>query len=154
MSKNLKDGRIELRISEKEKEMICKKSSELNISNSEYILQCIRKNKIITLQGVDEVIRQLYKIGSNINQIAAKANSISYISQSDVNKTKDYVVKVFKIVERFIDENNKHINREIQNELTEEQKFELILEKLSYIELMLGSEKEDDILCDYKNDKK
>lgn len=152
MSEKLKTSRMYVRVNDKEKEIITEKAAELNISRCEYILQCIRKNKIITLQGVDEVIRQLYKIGSNINQIAAKANSISYISQSDVDKTKEYVVKVFKIVEKFIDENNKHINREIQNELTEEQKFELILEKLSYIELMLGSEKEDGILCDDKND--
>lgn len=152
MSEKSKTSRMYVRVNDKEKEIITEKAGELNISRSEYILQCIRKNKIITLQGVDEVIRQLYKIGSNINQIAAKANSISYISQSDVDKTKEYVVKVFKIVEKFIDKNNKHINRKIQNELTEEQKFELILEKLSYIELMIGSEKEDGILCDDKND--
>ncbi len=151
MSEKSKTSRMYVRVNDKEKTIISQKAAELNISRCEYILQCIRKNKIITLQGIDEVIRHLYKIGTNINQIAAKANSISYISQAEVTKTKDYLVKIFKLIEKFIDENNKLINREMQEELSEEQKFELILNKLSYIELMLGSEKEDGILQDNNN---
>ncbi len=138
MSK-LKDGRIELRISEKEKEQITEKSSILNISNSEYILQCVRKNKIIQLHGIDRIIKQLFKIGTNINQIAGKANSINYISQAEVTETKNYMAEIFKLIEKFINENNQHINLELQNDLTEEQKFELILRKLDKIELILGS---------------
>ena len=80
MSDLIKNERIELRVSINEKKLISKKASELNISNSAYILQCVRQNRIITLDGVKDVVRQLYKIGANINQIAAKANSINYLS--------------------------------------------------------------------------
>ncbi len=139
MSENLKTSRMYVRLSETDKRRITQKAKELKMSRSEYILQCVRKNKIIQLQGIDRIIKQLFKIGTNINQIAGKANSINYISQAEVTETKNYMAEIFKLIEKFINENNQHINLELQNDLTEEQKFELILRKLDKIELILGS---------------
>lgn len=138
MSDLIKNERIELRVSKNEKKLISKKASELNISNSAYILQCVRQNRIITLDGVKDVVRQLYKIGANINQIAAKANSINYISKDEIKKTQDLLTSVFRIVDKFIVENNKHIIEEIQSNLTTDQKFELLLEKMRNIEFNVG----------------
>ena len=138
MSDLIKNERIELRVSINEKKLISKKASELNISNSAYILQCVRQNRIITLDGVKDVVRQLYKIGANINQIAAKANSINYISKDEIKKTQDLLTSVFKIIDKFIVENNKHIIEELQSNLTTEQKFELLLEKVRNIEFNVG----------------
>ena len=138
MSDLIKNERIELRVSINEKKLISKKASELNISNSAYILQCVRQNRIITLDGVKDVVRQLYKIGANINQIAAKANSINYISKDEIKKTKDLLTSVFRIIDKFIVDNNKHIIEEIQSNLTTDQKFELLLEKVRNIEFSVG----------------
>lgn len=138
MSDLIKNERIELRVSKNEKKLISKKASELNISNSAYILQCVRQNRIVTLDGVKDVFRQLYKIGANINQIAAKANSINYISKDEIKKTQDLLTSVFKIIDKFIVENNKHIIEELQSNLTTEQKFELLLEKVRNIEFNMG----------------
>lgn len=138
MSDLIKNERIELRVSKNEKKLISKKASELNISNSAYILQCVRQNRIVALDGVKDVVRQLYKIGANINQIAAKANSINYISKDEIKKTQDLLTSVFKIIDKFIVENNKHIIEELQSNLTTEQKFELLLEKVRNIEFNMG----------------
>ncbi len=138
MSDLIKNERIELRVSKNEKKLISKKSSELNISNSAYILQCVRQNRIVTLNGVKDVVRQLYKIGTNVNQIATKANSINYISKDEIKKTQDLLTSVFKIIDKFIVENNKHIIEELQSNLTTEQKFELLLEKVRNIEFSVG----------------
>lgn len=138
MSDLIKNERIELRVSKNEKKLISKKASELNISNSAYILQCVRQNRIVTLNGVKDVVRQLYKIGTNVNQIATKANSINYISKDEVKKTQDLLTSVFKIIDKFIVENNKHIIEELQSNLTTEQKFELLLEKVRNIEFSVG----------------
>lgn len=136
MSDLIKNERIELRVSINEKKLISKKASELNISNSAYILQCVRQNRIITLDGVRDVVRQLYKIGANINQIAAKANSINYISKDEIKKTQDLLTSVFRIIDKFIVDNNKHIIEELQSNLTTDQKFELLLEKFETLNLM------------------
>lgn len=138
MSDLIKNERIELRVSINEKKLISKKASELNISNSAYILQCVRQNRIITLDGVRDVVRQLYKIGANINQIAAKANSINYISKDEIKKTQDLLTSVFRIIDKFIVDNNKHIIEELQSNLTTDQKFELLLEKIRNIEFNVG----------------
>lgn len=138
MSDLIKNERIELRVSINEKKLISKKASELNISNSAYILQCVRQNRIITLDGVKDVVRQLYKIGANINQIAAKANSINYISKDEIKKTQDLLTSVFRIIDKFIVDNNKHIIEELQSNLTTDQKFELLLEKMRNIEFNVG----------------
>lgn len=138
MSDLIKNERIELRVSKNEKKLISKKASELNISNSAYILQCVRQNRIITLDGVKDVVRQLYKIGANINQIAAKANSINYISKDEIKKTQDLLTSVFRIIDKFIVDNNKHIIEELQSNLTTDQKFELLLEKMRNIEFNVG----------------
>lgn len=138
MSDLIKNERIELRVSKNEKKLISKKSSELNISNSAYILQCVRQNRIVTLNGVKDVVLQLYKIGTNVNQIATKANSINYISKDEIKKTQDLLTSVFKIIDKFIVENNKHIIEELQSNLTTEQKFELLLEKVRNIEFSVG----------------
>lgn len=138
MSDLIKNERIELRVSKNEKKLISKKASELNISNSAYILQCVRQNRIVTLNGVKDVVRQLYKIGTNVNQIATKANSINYISKDEVKKTQDLLTSVFKIIDKFIVENNKHIIDELQSNLTTDQKFELLLEKVRNIEFSVG----------------
>lgn len=138
MSDLIKNERIELRVSKNEKKLISKKASELNISNSAYILQCVRQNRIVTLNGVKDVVRQLYKIGTNVNQIATKANSINYISKDEIKKTQDLLTSVFKIIDKFIIENNKHIIEELQSNLTTEQKFELLLEKVRNIEFSVG----------------
>lgn len=138
MSDLIKNERIELRVSKNEKKLISKKASELNISNSAYILQCVRQNRIVTLNGVKDVVRQLYKIGTNVNQIATKANSINYISKDEIKKTQDLLTSMFKIIDKFIVENNKHIIEELQSNLTTEQKFELLLEKVRNIEFSVG----------------
>ena len=138
MSDLIKNERIELRVSKNEKKLISKKASELNISNSAYILQCVRQNRIVTLNGVKDVVRQLYKIGTNVNQIATKANSINYISKDEIKKTQDLLTSMFKIIDKFIIENNKHIIEELQSNLTTEQKFELLLEKVRNIEFSVG----------------
>ena len=138
MSDLIKNERIELRVSINEKKLISKKASKLNISNSAYILQCVRQNRIITLDGVKDVVRQLYKIGANINQIAAKANSINYISKDEIKKTQDLLTSVFRIIDKFIVDNNKHIIEELQSNLTTDQKFELLLEKMRNIEFNVG----------------
>ena len=138
MSDLIKNERIELRVSINEKKLISKKASELNISNSAYIFQCVRQNRIITLDGVKDVVRQLYKIGANINQIAAKANSINYISKDEIKKTQDLLTSVFRIIDKFIVDNNKHIIEELQSNLTTDQKFELLLEKMRNIEFNVG----------------
>lgn len=138
MSDKNKNIKIYIRVTEKEKEKISRIAEENNMSRSAYILQCVRQNRIVNLNGVKDIVHQLYKIGVNINQIASKANSISYISNDEVKKTQELLTIIFRIVDKFIVENNKHINEELQSNLTTDQKFELLITKINSLENEVG----------------
>lgn len=138
MDELVKDTRLELRLTNSDKKLITDKAKEYNMSTSAYILQCVHKNRIINLNGIKDVVHQLYKIGVNINQIASKANSISYISNDEVKKTQELLTIIFRIVDKFIVENNKHINEELQSNLTTDQKFELLITKINSLENEVG----------------
>lgn len=128
MSDKNKNIKIYIRVTEKEKEKISRIAEENNMSRSAYILQCVRQNRIVNLNGVKDIVHQLLKIGANINQIATKANSINYISKDEVKKIQDIQINIFKMIDKFIIE-------ELQNNLNTDQKFELILSKIRNLEI-------------------
>lgn len=134
MSSKIKTERIELRVSKYENAQISKKAKELGLSKSEYILRCLRNKKVISIDGIDDILRQLMKIGVNVNQIAGKANSISYISKDEVAETKNLMIKCFKLIENFIDNANATIESEIDRQPTEEEKLTIIINKLVNLE--------------------
>lgn len=138
MNDNNRNIKIYIRVTEDERKLLSKLASDNNMSRSAYILQCIYKNRIINLNGIKDVVHQLYKIGANINQIASKANSISYISNDEIKKTQELLTSIFRIVDKFIVENNKHINEELQSNLTTDQKFELLITKINGLENDVG----------------
>lgn len=80
MEYKTKNTRINLRVTEEDKKLIFERADELGVSASTYIVACIRKNRIVNLEGLKSVIRQLYRIGANINQIAIKVNSSNTVS--------------------------------------------------------------------------
>lgn len=138
MNDNNRNIKIYIRVTEDERKLLSKLASDNNMSRSAYILQCVHKNRIINLNGIKDVVHQLYKIGVNINQIASKANSISYISNDEVKKTQELLTSIFRIVDKFIVENNKHINEELRSNLTTDQKFELLITKINGLENDVG----------------
>lgn len=131
MEYKTKNTRINLRVTEEDKKLIFERADELGVSASTYIVACIRKNRIVNLEGLKSVIRQLYRIGVNINQIAIKVNSSNTISQNDIKKVKDLFTKCFKIIDEFII-NNTVEDFEINRTLKE------IMKRLSKIEKKLS----------------
>lgn len=105
MEQKLKTARINLRVTEEDKTLIFDRADELHISASNYIVACIRKNKIVHLEDINYVISHLYKIGANINQIAKKVNSSDTVSPNEVKKIKKLVVKCFRIIDEFVEKN-------------------------------------------------
>lgn len=131
MEYKTKNTRINLRVTEEDKKLIFERADELGVSASTYIVACIRKNRIVNLEGLKSVIRQLYRIGANINQIAIKVNSSNTVSQNDIKKVKDLFIKCFKIIDEFII-NNTVEDFEINRTLKE------IMKRLSKIEKKLS----------------
>ena len=70
-----KDKVITIRISEQQKNRLIKKSKTAGLSLSEYLINQGLDKKIIKIEGLNEFITELRRIGNNINQLTYFANS-------------------------------------------------------------------------------
>lgn len=57
------------RVSEKEKEQILNKISKSKLNQNEYLLKCALDKEIIIIDDLDEIIKQLVRVGNNLNQL-------------------------------------------------------------------------------------
>lgn len=69
-----KDKKINIRLTEKEKSIIESKSKKLNITITKFIISSCLKDKIVIINGLDNIDTELRRIGNNINQLTRLAN--------------------------------------------------------------------------------
>ena len=141
MEKRKRNIQIKFRVTEEEKQLIEQKMAQLPTRQIGAYLRKMAIDGLIIYTdttNIKEMNKELHSIGVNINQIASKANSISYISNDEVKKTQELLTIIFRIVDKFIVENNKHINEELQSNLTTDQKFELLITKINSLENEVG----------------
>ena len=70
-----KDKIITIRVSEKEKERLIKKSINAELSLSEYLIEQGLERDIVIIEDVKNLVYELRKIGNNINQLTHLSNS-------------------------------------------------------------------------------
>ena len=92
-----KDKIITIRVSEKEKEKLIKKSIKAELSLSEYLIEQGLDKDIVRIEGLDEFITELRRIGNNINQLTHLANS-GIIYTVDLSSTKDELEKIWRAI--------------------------------------------------------
>ena len=69
-----KDKKINIRLSEKEKNIIEVKAKKLNMTITKFIISSCLKDKIVIVNELDKVGTELRRIGNNINQLTRLAN--------------------------------------------------------------------------------
>lgn len=82
-----KDKIITIRVSENEKKKLIKKSINAELSLSEYLIEQGLNKDIVRVEGLNEFITELRRIGNNINQLTHLANS-GAIYTVDLSNTK------------------------------------------------------------------
>ena len=88
---------ITIRVTEKEKKKLIKKSINAELSLSEYLIEQGLDKDIIRIEGLDEFITELRRIGNNINQLTHLANS-GAIYTVDLSNTKIELGKICKAI--------------------------------------------------------
>lgn len=86
--KQNKNKHFNFRVNEKEYNKIKNKIEKSNLNTSEYLLRTAMKKEIIVIDGLEEIIIQLRKIGNNINQLTKLCNQgrLTNINLEDVKK--------------------------------------------------------------------
>ena len=92
-----KDKIITIRVSEKEKKKLIEKSKIAKLSLSEYLIEQGLDKEIVIVDGLNEVVSELRRIGNNINQLTYLANSgRSYTV--DFSEVKQEIGKVWNVI--------------------------------------------------------
>ena len=92
-----KDKIIKIRVSEKEKKKLIEKSEIAKLSLSEYLIEQGLDKEIVIVDGLNEVVAELRKIGNNINQLMYLANS-RRIYTVDLSEVKQEIGKVWSVI--------------------------------------------------------
>ena len=86
--KQNKNRHFNFRVNEKEYNKIKSKIENSKLNTSEYLLRIAMNKEIIVVDGLEEIIIKLRKIGNNINQLTKLCNQgrLTNINLEDVKK--------------------------------------------------------------------
>ena len=90
-----KDKIITIKVSEKEKKKLIEKSEVAKLSLSEYLIKQGLDKDIVIVDGLNEVVTELRRIGNNINQLTYLANS-GYLNVKSLDEVKIELGKVWR----------------------------------------------------------
>ena len=97
-----KTVQIALRLTPSEKEKLSKGAVEARMSMSRYLLALSEQKKIIVVEDLTEFIRQLIKIGTNVNQVALVANTYRSVSEKQIDTLNENLIQVQQLIRKLI----------------------------------------------------
>ena len=97
----LKDKKINIRLTEKEKNIIESKAKKLNMTITKFIVSSCLKDKIIIVDGLDKVDTELRRIGNNINQLTRLANE-KIITVIDLKELRMEVNNIWQLLKQLV----------------------------------------------------
>lgn len=92
-----KDKIITIRVNEKEKKKLIEKSKIAKLSLSEYLIEQGLDKEIVIVDGLNEVVAELRRIGNNINQLTYLVNC-GRIYTVDFSEVKQEIGKVWSVI--------------------------------------------------------
>lgn len=85
-----------MRLDDDEYRKLCEWSTAANRTMSDYIRELLRDNQPIEFPPIEyqEVLRELRKIGINLNQLASKAHSLGFVDEREYKANSDRLWRV------------------------------------------------------------
>ena len=96
-----KDKKINIRLTEKEKNIIESKAKKLNMTITKFIISSCLKDKIVIVNGLDKVDSELRRIGNNINQLTRLANE-KIITVIDLKELRMEVNNIWQLLKQLV----------------------------------------------------
>lgn len=126
-----KTQRFQLRLSPTEKENLIQKATAARMSVSDYISYLSENKKIIDTSKLPPLILEIRRIGVNINQIAAVANSQKYVNKEMLERIDDNQKEVMTLLQQILTE---VYNTEEHTFKSLERKIDRLTEKIERLE--------------------
>lgn len=80
--------KMTFRLTEEEYKKIKEKVEESGISQQQFLLKTALEKEVIHIKEFQELIFQIKKIGTNVNQIARHANETGVVSDTELTEVK------------------------------------------------------------------
>lgn len=129
--KESKSQSILIRVSPTEKKKIEDKAKQSNKTVAGYLLALTESRRIIDTTKLAALIIEIRRIGVNINQIAAVANSQKYISKEMLAKVKQHEKEILELLQQIL---NEVYDTEEHTIESLEQKIDRLSEKIERLE--------------------
>ena len=91
---------LNIRFNDTEWEHICKQAELLHVKKSSYIRECAKSHYVLMLDqdDMDNIVKAVRALSTNVNQIARRTNSIGRIYSEDIRMTKESVNEVWRLL--------------------------------------------------------
>ena len=96
-----RDKKINIRLTEKEKEKIELKAKKCKMTTTKFIINSCLKDNIIVIDGLDKVDTELRRIGNNINQLTRLSNE-RIINTVDLKELRMEVNNIWQLLKQLV----------------------------------------------------
>ena len=118
---------INFRISLEEKKKLQAKAKQAHMSISSYIIALSENKKITVAENIPELLLEITRIGTNINQIAHIGNSQKYVNKQQLDEVLNLLEDIESIMQKILSvifNEDEHTFRSL------ERKIDMLLEKV------------------------
>ena len=95
---------INFRISLEEKKKLQAKAKQAHMSISSYIIALSENKKITVAENIPELLLEITRIGTNINQIAHIGNSQKYVNKQQLDEVLNLLEDIESIMQKILSE--------------------------------------------------
>ena len=95
---------IVIRMTEEEFTRLKKKISKSGLNQAEYLRKAVLNKRIVSTEGISELMKELKRIGINLNQIARKANQGYPATVQEIQKTNEELGGIWLLLKQFLQE--------------------------------------------------
>ena len=127
MSEEKKNCQLHFRLTSSELKKLQKNAEQAHMSVSSYIVYLSENKKITVAENIPELLLEITRIGTNINQIAHIGNSQKYVSKQQLDGILNLLEDVKSIMQKILSElynEDEHTFRSL------ERKIDMLLEKV------------------------
>lgn len=126
-----KTKELHIRLSPTEKKEIEEKARLANKSVANYLISLSKNKRVVDASKLPSLILEIRRIGVNINQIAAVANSQKYVNKEMLARIDDNQKEVMKLLQQILAE---VYNTEEHTFRSLERKIDMLTEKIERLE--------------------
>lgn len=119
MNKENKTGQLLIRVTSTEKKNIQEKALAAHMSVSSYMIKLSEDKKIIVAEKIPQLLYEISKIGTNINQVAKIANTQKFVNNRLLENITEGMNELEKLLQKILSEvyNDEHTIQSLEKRI-------------------------------------